>query len=67
MREDMETSLTNLSKNGIECNTMLADKKSASITPEVNLEIHCMQAMKHASEESSLSLRLRADVTRRPK
>ena len=29
--------------------------------------IHCMQATKHASEESTLALKLRGDVTRSPK
>ena len=44
---------------------MLAVKRSAGVTPEVNLR-NSMQARKHASE-STLALKPRADVTRSPK
>ena len=44
---------------------MLAIKRSAGVTPEVNLR-NSTQARKHASE-STLALEPRADVTRSPK
>ena len=34
---------------------MLAVKRLASVTPEVDLEIHYMQVMKHASKGSTLA------------
>ena len=42
--------------------TMLTSIESAGITPEVNLR-NSMQARKHASENSTLALKPRADIT----
>ena len=44
---------------------ILAVKRSAGVTPEVNLR-NSTQARKHASE-STLTLKPRADITRSPK
>ena len=42
---------------------MLTIKMSAGIAPMVNLR-NPLQAMKHASRESALALKLRADINR---
>ena len=43
---------------------MLAIKRSAGVAPEVNLRIHGIQVMRHASEGTALTLKYRPDITR---
>ena len=43
-----------------------AVKRLASVAPEVNLENHCMQVMKHARKGSTLALKPRLSITRSP-
>ena len=43
--------------------TMLSTKRSAGVTPEVNLAIHCLKPRKHTSEGPNLPLKFRADIT----
>ena len=43
---------------------MLAIKRSAGVAPEVNLRIHGIQVMRHASEGTALTLKHRPDITR---
>ena len=53
---------TSVSTWGQDSAAMLAIKRSAGVTPQVNLR-NSMQARKHASESSTLALKSRTDTT----
>ena len=41
---------------------MLTTMMSAGVAPDDNLEIHCMQVMKHTKERFNLALKSRTDI-----